>query len=72
VTYLEDQNRYRLSTGTEFAAHGGVLGMDAQGRGISEGWDGGVDETRFTRRERLEIAGYMMRRWFRWALKRTP
>ena len=52
-----------LSTGREFYANCGILGMDIFGSGITEGYDGGVDEEEFTRKEKREIAKYMIRAW---------
>jgi len=57
----------RLSTGTKFYAHGAVLGLGVDGRGLSEGWDGNVSEHTLTVRERKEIARHMIRAWTKWA-----
>ena len=65
-----DRSEYRLRSGRRFYAHGGVLGMDDEGAGITEGWDGGVDQA-FTARERKEIAEYMVVRWRKWARRRA-
>jgi hypothetical protein len=64
---------YRLTSGREFYAHGGIIGIgpDCGKHGLSEGYDGGIliecdwDDSfqPWTEAERVELADEMIRRW---------
>jgi len=69
---------YRLSTGREIDANGGILGIGHRDPSVcSEGWDGSVDASYprdewmdedgmpapFTDEERAEVAAYMIGLW---------
>jgi hypothetical protein len=84
MTY-DDDSRYRLTTGTVFYAHRGILGLAPDGTALFNGYDGEVtegserppydeDDRRFTAAERAEIADSMIARWTKWksAERRTP
>jgi len=60
-------NYYTLSTGTKFYANCGVIGL-----GMSEGWDGGIDDSNFTKAEREEIADYCIKEWEKYKKSKTP
>ncbi len=64
--------RYRLSTGREFGANDGILGLGPDG--VYQGYDGIVfleamdeyDEPSWTLAERRELSNYMIERWTIW------
>jgi len=67
------ESSYRLQSGREFYAHGGIIGIgpDCGKGGLSEGYDGGIvtacdwddDFVPWTAEERAELADEMIRRW---------
>lgn len=67
---------YTLSTGREFYANHGVIGMGAFKRSefgifalcLSEGADGGIDTEDFSTREQLEVANYIIKQWLLYVL----
>lgn len=62
------RDHYRLSTGREFYANRGIIGIDEEGIGVSEGCDGGLCfRPMLTEEERHEIASFMAERWAKWA-----
>lgn len=65
---IVDWDTVVLSSGREFYAHAGILGLGALHNGLTGGWDNSVDEspTEFTIEERREIAQYMAERWLAW------
>jgi len=54
----DDNDHYILSSGKTFYAHGGVIGL-----GMTQGWDGGIDDSSFTKAERKEIARFCRKEW---------
>jgi hypothetical protein len=71
MTYQKKENTYTLSTGRRFYSNRGIVGIDPEGREISEGYDGGIELVRdwdeqfqpWTPAERAELADDMIRRW---------
>lgn len=70
MKYIGD--RFTLSTGRQFYANCGILGMSEEIMIISEGYDGrlydceeGGDEP-LTPAERVEVAEYMINLWRKW------
>lgn len=66
---------YRLSTGREFYANCGLIGIGDQESGyqsnvfeISEGYDGHVDTDTWTMAEKVELADYMIAQWAKFKL----
>jgi hypothetical protein len=71
---------YLLSSGREFYANCGVIGLDPTSLNISEGWDGGIEldgsptydpktdpprSAPWTRAEKRELADFMIDAWKR-------
>lgn len=74
---------FKLSTGREFYAYAGILGLNEDCMSLFYGFDGDVWEGSkhnqgsphsipFTVEERREIADYMKARWDQWATKEVP
>lgn len=76
---LIENNRYRLSTGREFYANCGVIGMseshaeDTESDSLPQGYDGGIAlddmnelETEWTVAEKQELADFMIELWVTW------
>lgn len=61
MEYISD--RYKLSSGKEFYANHGIIGI-APDLEISEGYDGGLS-WQFTKEDKREIAEYMIKLWER-------
>ena len=62
-----------LSTKKTFYANNGILGIsyytddfEKHRIAITEGYDGGVEDKRFSQRERKEIANYAITLWREW------
>ena len=70
MRYNTETNHYELSSGKEFYAHIGILGLNHWQDMLYEGYDGEVEDTTdpnfFTPDERKEIAEFMCRRWRKW------
>ena len=65
MIFNEAKNEFTLSTGTNFYAYSGTLGLHPD-YGLSYGWDGQVGELftkKFTKEEKAEIADYMIDLW---------
>jgi hypothetical protein len=60
----------RLSSGTEFYANMGILGLG--GGYLFEGYDGDTPDDKFTPSERQEIADYMCQKYQEWAKNPVP
>ena len=60
-----EKNKLVFSTGRELEAHFETIGICPE-LAISEGADGGLDDTGFTREERAELARYMISLWRQW------
>lgn len=68
---LDNDEGFILSTGKKFYANCRIIGISPPGEdgkivGISQGYDGGI-YTKFTKKEKLEIAVYMKNLWMDWA-----
>jgi hypothetical protein len=71
MTYEKKENTATLSTGRRFYCNRGIVGINPEGREISEGYDGGIELERdwdeqfqpWTPAERAELADEMIRRW---------
>lgn len=73
---------YRLSTGREFYANRGIVGLsDSDDENVTEGYDGGIDmdasgegqewgQSAWSEAERHELADYMIEKWTRWKERR--
>lgn len=70
-------DKYVLSSGREFYANLGILGIDPRGD-VSQGYDGGLRldsvgmEDDFTPEERREIADFAMAAWEKFAAEGRP
>lgn len=70
-------DKYVLSSGREFYANLGILGIDPRGD-VSEGYDGGLYPERgggaddFTPEERREIADFAIAAWEKFAAEGRP
>lgn len=63
---------YTLSTGKNFYANCGIIGISKNEKGIfvHEGYDGSINypwEENFTKEERREIANFVINLWNEWA-----
>ena len=79
---IETDEGFRLTSGKEFYANGGILGLSPTSLDLCEGYDGIVEmvgpnekpypdaEVVFTDAERQEIADYMISLWRAWAKPR--
>lgn len=56
-----------LSTGREFYANWGTIGIGGDGCGVSEGADGGVETGDWGKEDRRELAAFMIAAWQRFA-----
>lgn len=62
---------YLLSTGNKIYAHGNTIGLNTKTLEMSTGWDGGLDTIytkgiryqELSKKEKLEIAEYMVQSW---------
>jgi len=55
-----------FSTGRKVYANSGIIGIGFGG-GITEGYDGGLNDRDWTPAERVELAEYMIEQWKRYA-----
>lgn len=63
---IQTEDGYKLSTGKEFYANCGILGLAPDGD-VTEGYDGTVaGRSEFTPDERREIADVMIKAWKEW------
>jgi hypothetical protein len=75
----KDRDTYVLSSGREFYANGGIIGLSPKERDVYHGYDGNVlydngaetsytdqDSQPWTRDEKLELADYMIDLWSNW------
>lgn len=62
MKYLLEGDEYELSTGKQFYANKGIIGIE-NSLIISHGYDGGINEDDFTQQEKAEIADYMIDLW---------
>jgi hypothetical protein len=80
MTYDKDNDLYTLSSGRQFYAHAGILGLGDHPELFNgydsevEFWNGvyfrnsdSYEPSPFTREERTEIAAFMIARWNEWA-----
>lgn len=51
-----------FSSGKTIYANQGIVGIDSEGY-ITEGYDGGIDDDKFTPDEKMEFADYMIGLW---------
>ena len=71
-TKIENDTMLFESTGREFYAHGGIIGLsepDEDGWQLSHGFDGGIGGYRgddLYKEEKEELAEYMIRLWERY------
>ena len=69
---IEIDDGFRLTTGKEFYANNGILGLSPMCPALFEGYDGTVDDgTVLTDAERHEVAEYMISVWRAWAEPRS-
>lgn len=71
----QDRDTYVLSTGREFYANNGIIGLGpADDDEPSEGYDGGIStvdyEDGWTAAECVELADAMIARWQAWKVRR--
>lgn len=64
MRFIEEDDEFRLSTGSKFYANRGCISLNEEGE-LCEGYDGGIDEDKLNDAEKREIALYMIEQWSR-------